>query len=158
MHDLAENLSSECAAPAEVAYLRHRCDGAPLLPSGYFREILEILPVPVYMAAPAGRIIYCNPAAVALWGSSPELGRTEWCGAGKLFKPDGTPMAHDECPMAVAIRERRSVRGVEAIAERADGTRVAFLAYPTPLYDADGNFAGAVNMLLETGDRRRADD
>src|SRR5215472_5578300 len=142
MHDLAETLSPESTAPAEVAYLR-RGEDAPRLPSGYFREILEILPVPVYMADPAGRIIYYNAAAVALWGCAPEPERTEWSGARKLFKPDGTPMAHDECPMAVAIRERRSVRGVETIAERPDGTRVAFLACATPLYAEDGNFAGA---------------
>ena len=157
MHELAENLSHESKPSTGIAYLRQR-DGAPILPSGYFREILEVLPVPVYMADPQGRIVYYNPAAVALWGSCPELGRTEWCGAWKLFKPDGTPMPHEACPMAVATRERRQIRGVEAIAERPDGSRVAFLPYPTPLYDEEGKFAGAVNMLLETGDRRRADE
>jgi len=34
--------------------------------------------------------------------------------------------------------ERRPVRGEEAIAERPDGSRVAFVPYPTPLYDASG--------------------
>jgi PAS domain S-box-containing protein len=158
MQDLAQNLSPELLQSAGVALLRQPSEGPPLLPSGYFREILEVLPVPVYMADPQGRIVYYNPAAVALWGCCPELGKSEWCGAWKLFKPDGTPMPHEDCPMAVAIRERRPIRGVEAICQRPDGSRVAFLPYPTPLYDEDGGFVGAVDMLVETADRRRADE
>jgi PAS domain S-box-containing protein len=157
MQDLAEHLPQDLLQSAGVAYLRQP-GAAKMPPSGYFREILEVLPVPIYMADREGRIVYYNPAAVALWGCCPELGKSEWSGAWRLLKPDGTPMPHDQCPMAVAIRERRPVRGAEAIAERPDGTRVAFLPHPTPIYDEAGEFVGAVNMLLETGDRRRADE
>lgn len=66
-------------------------------------------------------------------------------------------MRHDECRMAVAIKERRIVRGGEAIAERPDGTRVPFMAFPTPLYDAAGVFIGAVNMLVDTSAHQRAE-
>ena len=38
-------------------------------------------------------------------------------------------MRHDECPMAIALREARPVTG-EAIAVRPDGTQVPFAAYP----------------------------
>ena len=48
-----------------------------------------------------------------------------------------------------AIKERRSIRGVTAIAERPDGRRVAFQPYPTPLFDADGEFTGALNLLVD---------
>jgi hypothetical protein len=44
----------------------------------------------------------------------------------KLFWPDGTPLPHDQCPMAVALKEDRAVRGLEAAAERPDGTHVPF--------------------------------
>ena len=44
--------------------------------------------------------------------------------------------------MAIALKENRAIRGVEAIAERPDGTRVPFIPYPTPLHDADGNLIG----------------
>jgi hypothetical protein len=59
--------------------------------------------------------------------------------------------------MAVAIRERRAIRGVEAVAERPDGSRVNFRPYPTPVFDDDGQLAGAVNLLLDITDRRRPD-
>ncbi|MGH7045976.1 MAG: PAS domain S-box protein [Stellaceae bacterium] len=60
--------------------------------------------------------------------------------------------------MAVALKEDRPVRGVEAILERPDGTRVHFLPFPTPLHDASGALIGAVNMLIDISDRRNAED
>ncbi len=51
--------------------------------------------------------------------------------------------------MARALKEDRPIRGGEAIAERPDGTRVPFMAYPTPLHDASGRLVGAVNMLVD---------
>jgi PAS domain S-box-containing protein len=158
MQDLSRALPDDVLQAAGVAYLDQLDDLEAMPPRGHFREILEVLPVAIYMADRQGRIVYYNPAAVALWGCCPELGKSEWCGSWKLYKPDGTPLPHDQCPMAVAIRERRPIRGVEAIAQRPDGSRVAFLPYRTPIYDEAGNFLGAVNMLLETGDRRRADE
>ena len=53
--------------------------------------------------------------------------------------------------MAVAIREDRKVRGVSAVAERPDGTRVHFMPFPTPLHDANDHLVGAVNVLLDLG-------
>jgi hypothetical protein len=58
--------------------------------------------------------------------------------------------------MAVAIREKRPVRGAVAAAERPDGTRVMFTPYPTPLIGEDGDIAGAVNILIDVTDHRQA--
>jgi len=121
------------------------------------RTLLEALPAAVYLTDPNGKIVYFNEAAVALWGQRPTLGTDEWCGSWRLLWPDGRPMAHDESSMAVALRERRQIRGAEAAAERPDGTRVPFLAFPTPLFDAEGKLVGGVNMLLEISDHGDAD-
>ena len=69
-----------------------------------------------------------------------------------------TPLPHDECPMAVALKENRAVRGMEAAAERPDGTRVPFIPYPTPIHDEAGKFVGAVNMLVDITERKRAEE
>ena len=122
-----------------------------------FRTLLDALPAAVYTTDAAGRITYFNEAAVTLWGLQP-LGTSEWCGSWKLFWSDGTPLAHDECPMAIALKENRAVRGVEAAAERPDGTRVPFLPYPTPIHDETGKLVGAVNMLVDITDRKRAEE
>lgn len=117
-------------------------------------EFLRAAPAAVYATDAAGRITFYNPAAAALWGVEPELGSATFCGSWKLYWPDGRPMPHSECPMAVALRERRPLRGAEAVAERPDGTRIAFLAYPTPLFDPDGQLLGALNMLVDVSERK----
>jgi PAS domain-containing protein len=58
--------------------------------------------------------------------------------------------------MAVTLKEGRPVRGVEAIAERPDGTRIRFLPFPTPLRDASGKLTGAINLLMDVTDRNQA--
>lgn len=125
------------------------------LREGCFRRKL---PAAIYTTDPLGRITYFNEAAVALWGHRPTIGTSEWCGCWKLFWPDGRTLPHGECPMAVAIKEKRQVRGNEAIAERPGGTRVPFLPYPTPLFDASGAVIGAVNMLIDMTDRKQAEE
>jgi PAS domain S-box-containing protein len=120
-------------------------------------EVLEALPAAVYTIDAEGRITFFNQAAADLWGCRPELGKSEWCGSWRLYWPDGRPMRHDECPMAVALKEGRSIRGAEAAAERPDGTRVPFLAYPMPLRDRSGALTGAVNTLIDISERKRTE-
>jgi PAS domain S-box-containing protein len=125
---------------------------------GYFRKIVDELPAAIYVTDAIGRITYFNEAAATLWGHRPSIGTSEWCGSWKLFWPDGRVLPHGECPMAIAIKEKRIVRGREAIAERPDGTRVPFEPYPTPLFDTSGDLIGAVNMLIDITDRKRAEE
>src|SRR5215204_3173 len=125
---------------------------------GELRAVLDGLPAAVYTTDAAGRITYFNRAAVELAGRKPELGKDEWCVSWRLYAADGTPLPHDSCPMAVALRENRPIRGVEAVLERPDGTRIPFLPYPTPLRDPSGSLIGAVNMLVDLTDRKAAEN
>ncbi len=118
-----------------------------------YHALIDALPAAVYTTDAAGRLTYYNEAAADLWGCRPEIGKSEFCGSWKLYWPDGTPLPHDQCPMAMALREGRPVRGLEAIAERPDGTRANFLPYPTPLFNAAGNLVGAINMLVDVTER-----
>ena len=60
--------------------------------------------------------------------------------------------------MAMALREKRPIRGMEAVAERPDGSRVPFTPYPTPIFDADGRLVGAVNMLVDLRRPKEAEE
>jgi PAS domain S-box-containing protein len=124
---------------------------------GQSSDLLNVLPAAIYLTDAEGRITYYNDAAAALWGHRPRLNSDKWCGSWRLFWPDGQPMSHDACPMAVALKERRAIRGAQAIAERPDGTRVPFMAFPTPLHDSAGNFTGAVNMLVDMSAHHRTE-
>ncbi len=119
-----------------------------------FLALLDALPAAVYTTDLAGRITFYNQAAAELWGHRPELGKSEWCGSWRLLFPDGRPMRHDECPMAITLREGRPYVGGEAIAVRPDGVQVPFAAYPAPLHDAAGQMVGAVNTLVDISHRK----
>src|SRR5690348_1460655 len=122
-----------------------------------FRQLLEALPAAIFTTDAEGHVTFYNRAAAELAGREPVLGVDNWCITWRLYRPDGTPLPHDECPMAVALKENRPVRGEEAILERPDGTRIPFLPYPTPLRDASGALVGAVNLLVDISDRHAAE-
>ena len=122
--------------------------------SNYFRSVLDVVPIATYCTNAAGLLTYFNPAAAEFSGRSPKVGVDRWCVTWKLFHTDGAPMPHDQCPMAVALKEGRKVWGLEAIAERPDGTRLPFTPYPTPLLDPEGHLIGGINMLLDLADRK----
>nr|WP_255500818.1 HWE histidine kinase domain-containing protein [Caulobacter sp. 17J80-11] len=121
------------------------------------RDLLEALPAAVYTTDADGRITFYNAAAAELLGGAPVPDDTRWCGAWKLYTPDGAPLAVEDCAMAVTLRENRPVRGAEVLAERPDGSRRPILPYPTPLRDRRGRLVGAVNMLVDVSEQKEAE-
>ncbi len=97
--------------------------------------VLETLPAPIYTTDADGWVTFFNRACIDFAGRTPVVGEDRWCVTWKLYGEDGAFLPHEDCPMAVAIREKRAVRGAVAVAERPDGTRVMFTPYPTPLID-----------------------
>jgi PAS domain S-box-containing protein len=124
----------------------------------FYRDLLNALPAAVYTTDAEGRITFYNEAAVEFAGRRPVIGQDEWCVSWRMYWPDGTPLPHDQCPMAVALKEGRAVRGIEAVAERPDGSRVTFIPYPTPLRNKAGAVVGAVNMLVDITDRKATEE
>lgn len=120
------------------------------------REVLDALPAAVYLTDADGRVEYFNRAAARMAGREAQVGVDRWCVSHRLFRTDGSFLPHDECPMAVCIKERRPVRGEEIIAERPDGERVRLMPFPTPLY-RDGVFAGGLNLLVDLSHLRRTE-
>jgi PAS domain S-box-containing protein len=121
------------------------------------KDLLAAIPAAIYTTDAKGRITYFNEKAVELAGRVPVIGSDEWCVTWKLYWPDGTPLPHDQCPMAIALKEGRAIRDAEAVAERPDGTRVPFIPYPTPLRDGKGRVVGAINMLVDISERKQAE-
>jgi len=123
----------------------------------WFRGLLSALPAAIYTTDAQGRITYYNQAAAELAGHRPEIGTDSWSIAWRLYSPDGKPLRHEDCPMAMALKTGEPIRGTEKVAERPDGTRVPILPFPTPLKDDSGKLIGAVNMLLDISDRKAAE-
>lgn len=123
---------------------------------GALEAALATLPAPIYTADVEGFVTWYNEACIGFSGRTPEIGKDRWCVTWKLYSSNGAPLAHEDCPMAVAIRGNCAVRDVVALAERPDGTRVMFAPYPTPLIDETGEINGAVNILIDVTEERQA--
>jgi PAS domain S-box-containing protein len=120
------------------------------------RQIIDALPAAVYTTDANGVLTHFNPAAAEFSGRAPKLGVDRWCMTWKLFRADGSPLPHEECPMAVALKDGRVLRDVELIAERPDGTRRWCIPYPRLLRDGNGKIIGGINMLVDITERKQA--
>jgi PAS domain S-box-containing protein len=112
---------------------------------------LDQIDEPLYLIDAEGLITYFNSACIAFAGRTPTVRQDRWCVTWKLYTQAGEFLPHDTCPMATALKEKRPVRGLWAVAERPDGTRVPFMPYPTPIL-SDGRLLGAVNILIDITD------
>jgi signal transduction histidine kinase len=104
-------------------------------------------------------IIYFNRTAAEVWGRAPKLYDPvqRFCGSFRLYKPDGTPVPHEQCWMALSIRDRRAYNGYEIVVEQESGKQLTVLAHANPLFDDSGAFLGAVNMLVDITERKQTE-
>jgi PAS domain S-box-containing protein len=138
---------------------RKRLEKAWQTSEAKFRRLLDKLPAAAYTCDAEGLITYFNHRAVELWGGTPKLNDPEnrFCGSFKLLTNDGVPLPHDQCWMALTLKENKEYSGYEVMVERPDGSRSLGLAYVTPIHDESGRLLGAVNVVVDISDRRRAE-
>src|SRR6185436_2181353 len=112
-----------------------------------FHRLLDKLPSAAYTCDAEGLITYFNAQAAKAWGREPKLNdpSDRYCGSYRLFTPEGVPIQHNQCWMALALQKDREYNGYEIVIERPDGTRVITLAHANPIHNEDGMLTGAVN-------------
>jgi PAS domain S-box-containing protein len=123
-------------------------------------QLFEQLPFAVYVCDRDGLVRRYNRRAAELWGRSPQLGDPDerFCGSYRMFRPDGSPLPHHQCPMAEVLRTGVSVREREVHIERPNGSRGIALVDIEAIKDSDGNIVGAVNCFQDVTARRLAED
>lgn len=127
----------------------------------HYRFLFDLGPVAVYSCDTSGVIKEFNKRATELWGRTPALGDTDerFCGSFKLFRPDGTFMPHEQCPMAKVVSGKISeARDAEVLIARPDGTQVTVIVNIRPLKDQDGEITGAINCFYDISERKQAED
>jgi signal transduction histidine kinase len=124
-----------------------------------YRTLFELSPVAVYSVDTTGLIQKFNRYAAELWGREPALGDTDerFCGSFKLFRPDGTFMPHEKCPMAEVVSGKiAETRDREVLIERPDGSRITVLVNIRPIKNDRGEITGAINCFYDITERKRA--
>jgi two-component system CheB/CheR fusion protein len=124
--------------------------------------LLDATPTPVFIVHdPGGAHITGNRAANELLRNPP--GGEASLAAPENAKPhhfkamkDGRELRTDELPAQRAARGE-SIRDFEFSLAFEDGTTRNVVAYGTPLHDAHGNARGAVHVLVDITERKRAE-
>jgi len=125
-----------------------------------FHTLFELGPVAVYYCDASGVIQNFNRRAAELWGREPALGNTDerFCGSYKLFRPDGSFVPHEQCPMAEVISGKiPEANGTEVLIERHDGSQVSVVVKIRPLKNERGEITGAINCFYDITERKEAE-
>ena len=126
-----------------------------------YRTLFDLCPVGVYSCDAAGVIENFNRRAAELWGREPALGDTDerFCGSFRMFRPDGSFMPHEQCPMAeVASGKLSEIRDGEVRIERPDGSCVTVVVNIRPLRNEYGEVTGAINCFYDVTARIQAEE
>jgi PAS domain S-box-containing protein len=124
-----------------------------------YRTLFELVPVAVYSTDAEGVIRDFNRHAVELWGRKPDPKGEKFCGSFKMYRLDGTPMPHDECPMARVLQgEELTPSDCEVIVEKADGARKNVIVSPRVLRNSRGEIEGAINCVHDITYRKGAEE
>lgn len=123
------------------------------------QDLIEVLPAAVYVCNADAVVVSYNRRAAELWGRKPALGDTDekYCGAHRLYRPDGTFLPHRETPMEWVLRTGEPARDMEVVIERPDGSRITVLVNIAPLFDEDDTLVGAVNCFQDLAAQKQAE-
>jgi PAS domain S-box-containing protein len=125
-----------------------------------YRTLFDLVPLAVYSCDASGVIQQFNNLAAELWGREPAPGDTDerFCGSHKLFRPDGSFMPHDQCPMAEVLSSKISeLRDAEVLIERPDGSRITVLVNIRTLKNQRGELTGAINCFVDITERKQTE-
>lgn len=114
-------------------------------------ELIEHLPVGVYLCDAAGTVVAYNQKAAEIWGEAPTLedSQIKFCGAHKLLSPEGVHIPHEQTPLAEILVTQKAITNFRTIIERRDGSRVPVLANIVPLFDGTGLMVGFMNSVQD---------
>jgi signal transduction histidine kinase len=156
-------ISDSFATPARVLDINEdkRAEDALRENEERYRTLFNLAPVAVYSCDVTGVIWDYNNRAAELWGRKPELGDTDerFCGSFKLYRPDGSFMPHEQCPMGDVLTGKvPGTHDAEVHIERPDGSRIIVIVNIAPLKDDQGEITGAINCFYDVTERKQAEE
>ena len=145
----------------ELAEQAQKAEAASHESEERYRTLFDFVPVAVYACATSGVIQKFNRRAAELWGREPAIGDHEqlFCGSYKSFRPDGSFMPLDQCPMADVLSGKLAeVRDAEVLIERPDGSQLSIVMNIHPLKNPLGEITGAINCFHDITERKASEE
>ncbi len=122
-----------------------------------FRTLFELGPVAVYSCDASGVIQDSTAAPPSCGAAHRRIGDTDerFCGSFRMIRPDGSVLAHEQCPMAeVLCGKIPHVRDAEVRIDRPDGSRITVVVNIRPLKNEQGEITGAINCFYDITERK----
>jgi signal transduction histidine kinase len=120
-------------------------------------SLLDRLPVGVCACDLHGRITHANRHAVELWQQQPEPG-AHFSQVVRLFDCKGKFLAPAASPLAVVLRYAKPQYGREVLLERNDGSRLSILSNASPLFNAEGDLLGGLELFQDITQRKWSEE
>ncbi len=116
------------------------------------RQLASCLATPIFLVDPAGTLVFYNEPAELILGQrfdeTGEMPAEEWAAAYTVTDEHGGPIAPDQLPLMVALRENRPTHGRIRIVG-LDNVRRLIDVTAFPLIGEDGRDFGAVALFWE---------
>jgi diguanylate cyclase (GGDEF)-like protein/PAS domain S-box-containing protein len=122
------------------------------------RQVLENLPVGVWILDAEGTIIHGNPAGQEIWRGARYLPPEQFGEYVGWWVSTGERIAADDWAAARAIRNGETSIGEEIEIQCFDGSRKFILNSAMPLRDADGRVTGAIIVNQDVTTRMRNEE
>jgi two-component system cell cycle sensor histidine kinase/response regulator CckA len=143
---------------AGIAIERSRSSEALAQSTRLLQQVLETLPVGVWVVAPTGRIIYGNAAGQQLWGGIRYVGIDGFDQFKGWWVESGRPIAADEWAAARAIRHGEISLNELIRIEGFDGSERVILNSAVPILGAGGTIDGAIVLNQDVTEQRAAEE
>ena len=114
-----------------------------------FKELVHALPVAIYTCDNEGFIDFFNPAAMALWGRQPEIGKDKWHSFWNYCHADGSAMPLDECPVAITLKSGQIFSAKEIKIKKNNHPCLNLLVSPCPIFDDQHHIIGVHNTVVD---------
>lgn len=132
--------------------------GCEVLQSKQFKDsnILNLLPIAVYVCDKDGRIVNFNQKAAELWGRTPEKGdRAEsFFSSHKIH--DGNNLPQNQTAVADYLHNGSSHQDVEVIIERPDHSQRTVKCNIVPIKDENDTLCGMINSFYDITQEKKA--
>jgi PAS domain S-box-containing protein len=143
---------------AEIAIERERGQEALARGTRMLEQVLDSLPVGVWVLDGEGTIIFGNPAARAVWGGARYVGLAD-LGVYHGWRADtGEPIAAEEWGAARAITKGETSLDEPVRIEGFDGAERTILSSAVPLRSLGGEVVGAILLHQDVSDQRKGEE